>query len=127
MSGPAKPSTYAQRSRRIVRSAARLNNGADLFIDSTGLVRARPRRSLPSVPWAGLAMIVAAGLLLKTLAIAHLGPTAYARMTDTLANGNTADRVAATLLQVDPITAAMAHQIVVLVNRGQDLRAASGL
>lgn len=107
---------FDKRLRRIERRNRRLSHGAVPYIDSTGLVSYRPRRSGLRLPLRGLFLLALGFIVFKGLVLAHLGPDLYDERVEALRMGTVIERGGAWAMQVDPASAWVAAQIWPILN-----------
>jgi hypothetical protein len=82
----------------------RINAGVVYKMDRTGLIRGFPADRRQKFPVAGLALIIAAGLLFKAFIYVDIGAGNYADKIAVFAGDNIATRIGAWVLQADPAT-----------------------
>ncbi|WP_323765639.1 hypothetical protein [Marinovum sp.] len=100
---------FDKRVNRIAKKNRKMARGHVNFIDRTGLVRQRPRRSLSAVPLRGLLVIGLGFVGFKGLLIAHQGPVQYEEKLALLAEGSIFEQGAAWAMQIEPASQTLAR------------------
>lgn len=100
---------FSQRLRRLERKHTRIRNrGVRSHVGPDGLVVAYPRRHAPRFPLRALVMLALLAFGFKLWMFVALGVDDYTARVDLLAQGDTAEQVAAWLLQPDVFTESVA-------------------
>ncbi|MBJ3761297.1 hypothetical protein ILP92_00840 [Maribius pontilimi] len=107
---------FDRRSSRIIKKSKLMKGGAVHSVRKDGLIVRRPRRAT-GLPWRGLLRVGLALWVFKVAAVLNLGLSDYQDRNAALAEGELAERLAAFVMQADPIT-------VVAVDKVQALSAA---
>ncbi|MEL6914102.1 MAG: hypothetical protein AAFP13_06340 [Pseudomonadota bacterium] len=98
------PRSFGRRIGRLERKHRKLSRGAVTVLRSDGLMVMRPRRrGLPRL----IAFLFLAGVgltLFKVLAFVAQGEAVYTAQVDELAAGTRPEAVAASILEIDPVT-----------------------
>ena len=106
-------STFRQRLRRIERNHNRINrNGGKSSVGRDGLIIVKPR--MPKLVRSPIRSLVLTALLLFSTKVAiyqTVGPADYLAKLGELAQGNSFDRAAAYLMQLEPATLWASEQI----------------
>ena len=99
---------FDKRAAAVRRRHHRLAQGYVMRMDTNGVIRCEPDRKACGVVLHGLALLIVAVFALKGILLASLGPEEYAAKHAGLAQGEPLDRAGAVLMQVDPVTKAVA-------------------
>ncbi|MDG2453221.1 hypothetical protein [Thalassobium sp. R2A62] len=103
---------FQKRLKVIGRKHDRMaRNGVVHSVNHDGLIIARARRTKPRFPFKGLALLVLATILFKSLMLFQAGSIAYNERLDLLRGGNVAEAAGAWIMQIDPVTQWVTDQI----------------
>lgn len=102
---------FGKRVNDLDRKHKALANGYYTTIRNDGLVIARPRRRDTGLPVKYLMALVVLFILLKAIMLSANGPGTYQIRLSSLAEGTVVERAGAWVLQVDPVTQALANKI----------------
>ncbi|WP_163846653.1 hypothetical protein [Pseudooceanicola aestuarii] len=106
---------FDERITRIDRKHQKMRGGYRAQDDGTGLIRIRPnprlRRTLLRRPLRVVVFLVLGLTLFKAVLLTDLGPATYAARLAPLADGAIWDRAGGFVMQVDPVTRAISHQL----------------
>ncbi len=107
---------FDARMRRIERRNRQLSKGYVMAIDSDGLIVARPaRRSTGNILWSLLLKALIITMLFKVAAYSIIGAADYTFRVETLAQGTTAEQIAAWVMTADPITVWLSQEALKLI------------
>lgn len=101
-------SHFDKRVRKIARKNRRLARGSEKYIDATGVMRERPRRSITNLPIKGLFLVALGFFAFKGFLLAHQGVEGYKDRLEVLNNGTVFEQFGAWLMQIEPVTARFA-------------------
>lgn len=82
-----------------------------LSFNHDGLEIARVRSNRRWLPVWHIVFFVYVALLIRLITIAQIGPAAYTARMDELRSGNALERAAAVVMQMDPVSQALAYKI----------------
>jgi hypothetical protein len=99
----AQQKEFSARVGRIERKARAMEHGSEARLRKDGLIEIRPARK----PLRRFLLVVL-GLGYKVFLLGSLGESAYEARLAALEDGSTAARVGSALMQVDPVTRALA-------------------
>jgi len=102
---------FAERVNRISRRHSKLSKGYLMSVNHDGLVIARPRDHGSRFSLTGILVVLMAVIGFKAFALAWLGSANYDDRLARLADGTTAERMAAFTMQSDPVSRAVAELI----------------
>lgn len=102
---------FDARLRRIDRIRARLVHGYECRVGEDGLIVFRPKRRRRAFSVRGLFLIVVGFFCFKGLILAHLGPSVYQDRVAALEGGTYAEQAGALVMQVDPVSSAIAGKL----------------
>lgn len=105
---------FDKRVQRISRRNRKLARGHVNFIDSTGIVRQRPRR-INGLPIRGLLLIAFCFFSFKGLLIAHQGTVLYEDRLALLQEGTLIEQAAAWAMQIEPVSMRFAGILSIIV------------
>ena len=104
--------TFQRRTRQLVRRHTKIGtNGARVRMGHDGLVSMVPRRRAPRLPLRGFIIFFAAALTYKAIVLAWYGDQIYSERLAALSDGTAVEKLGAWVLQVDPVTLALAEFI----------------
>ncbi len=106
---------FNARLKKVQRSHSKLARGYSASVGRDGLIVFRPKRRRPGLPLRGIALALIAFFGFKALILMQLGETSYQARASALAAGNFGEQVGAWMMQLDPITRAIAAQIAPLI------------
>lgn len=110
-------SSFALRSKRIVRNNRAIARGAELQLDQYGLLTVRPRRlQVRGLPFRGLLLIAMLVFGAKAMMLAQAGPTSYDARIERLAAGGALEQAGAWVLQKDRVSLAVGDYLSTLIN-----------
>ncbi|GGM03421.1 hypothetical protein [Pseudooceanicola nanhaiensis] len=106
----AQQKEFSARVGRIERKARAMEHGSEARLRKDGLIEIRPARKplRRFVPVKLILLLVVLGLGYKVFLLGSLGESAYEARLAALEDGSTAARVGSALMQVDPVTRALA-------------------
>jgi len=96
---------------KVERNRACLARGYAATVGRDGLIVFRPRRRRAALPIRGFALSVAGFFCFKAVVLLHLGTFAYQDRGNALAAGNVAEQIGAWIMQIDPVSRAIAAQV----------------
>lgn len=99
---------FNERLTLLSEKHARMSNGYVASVRSDGLIVVRPRRARIAFPLRGLALLTVGFFVFKAFILAAIGPVTYNERLANLQAGNTLERAGAWVLQIDPLTDAIA-------------------
>lgn len=99
---------FATRLKSVKRKHTRMAHGYDAKVSRDGLIVFRPKRRKAGLPLRGLLLAVAAFFGFKVLVMLQLGAGAYDTRVATLQSGTTVEQIGAAIMQVDPVSGAIA-------------------
>lgn len=102
---------FGKRINNLNHKHKALANGYYTTIRNDGLVVARPRRRDTGLPVKYILAMVVLFVLLKALMLSANGPGTYQIRLNSLSEGTAVERAGAWVLQVDPVTQALANKI----------------
>jgi hypothetical protein len=102
---------FARRLQKLSRRHSKLSKGYLLSVNHDGLVVARPKRTGLRFPVRGLILTAFAVVGFKAFALAYLGEASYGERIAALRQGTTSERMAAFVMQADPVTRTVAGVI----------------
>ncbi|WP_255200053.1 hypothetical protein [Sulfitobacter sp. HGT1] len=102
---------FGKRVNNLNRKHKALANGYYTTIRNDGLVIARPRRRDTGLPVKYILALVVLFVLLKAFMLSANGPGTYQIRLNALSEGTAIERAGAWILQVDPVTQALANKI----------------
>ena len=104
--------TFQKRTRQLSRRHSKMGaNGVRMRMGRDGLVSLEPRRRAPRFPLKGFIIFFAAALTYKAVVLAWFGEQLYNDRLAELAGGTAIENAGAWVLQIDPVTQAMAEFI----------------
>jgi len=104
--------SFEKRSRQIVRAHRSVTRrGGELSLGPDGLLTLRPKRGGTGIPFRGLFLIAALFFGAKAMMLVQDGAQTYGERVQKLTQGTTLEQVGAFVLQVDPLTVALAGYI----------------
>src|SRR5690606_4433487 len=103
--------SFARRVNQVMRRHSRLSKGYLLTVGHDGLVVARPRRLGLRFPLRGLLLAFLTVVGFKAFAFAWLGESGYHERLSALGQGTTAEKLAAWVMQPDPLARTVASAI----------------
>ncbi|MEL7345185.1 MAG: hypothetical protein AAFN59_10045 [Pseudomonadota bacterium] len=106
---------FDARMRRIERRNRALSKGYVMSIDRDGLIVARPARRTSSMIWGLLLKIAIIVMAFKVAAYSIIGATDYTFRVEALAQGTTAEQIAAWIMTADPITVWLSQEAIKLI------------
>ena len=101
---------FETRLSRLLRKHRAMAKGYTTVIRSDGLIVVKPKRSA-QISGRSVLLVVAAFVLFKAILIASLGNSLYAERVDRLSVGTPVERAGAFIMQIDPVSAAVAEQM----------------
>ncbi|WP_322894800.1 MULTISPECIES: hypothetical protein [unclassified Yoonia] len=99
---------FDQRVGQILRKRDRLSKGSIKTVTSNGLIVERPRGYRPRMPLRIMLILIFVAVLSKAAFVANVGDAAYTARLAVLAEGGLLDQLVGWLLQIDPLTKAIA-------------------
>lgn len=104
-------SQFDQRLRRLDHKHTAMVRGRESVMNPDGLVMARPMRVRERRSIRPAAILIVAFLLFKAVLIACIGEATYQERVAQLRHGNLIEHAGAILMQVDPISNALALEL----------------
>ena len=102
---------FGNRLKHVERKHAKMARGYDCKVARDGLIVFKPKRRKAHFPWKGLTLLFVGLLGFKGLVIAHTGSDTYSQRVAELSNGAVYERAGAVVLQIDPVSEAIATKI----------------
>lgn len=108
--------SFRERLTKIERRHSKLSKGYLMTVTHDGLVVAKPRGLMLRFPLPGLMATLVAVIFFKAFAFAYLGAPSYDAKILALSAGTTSERMAAFLMQADPVTRLVAGKMAFLLH-----------
>ena len=102
---------FDNRIRRINRKRVNLAGGYVSVVGEDGLIVVKPRRKRARLPIKSFLFLAVGLLCFKALILASLGQPVYEDRLDKLRAGSTVERAGAWVMQMDPVSTALAGAI----------------
>lgn len=103
---------FSSRLKRIDRQHRKLSRGYVQLVERDGMLVPMPRRRVRTgFPFRGLLIAIVGILLFKGVLLASLGEGTYQFRVEKIAEGSSFEKVAAWVMQADPVTRWIAGQL----------------
>lgn len=102
---------FTQRVNRLNKKHQKMSRGYRATMRKDGLVVMRPQRVSSAVPAKVLLLTLVGFFAFKAFLLSHLGPTGYQYRIDSLNEGTPVEKAGAWVMQIDPVSQALAAQL----------------
>jgi hypothetical protein len=102
---------FVKRIKKLERKDRAFDRGFETMLRADGLLIVKPRRRGFGISGKSVFVFLAAFLLFKGLAVAHLGPVTYEERVAQLNSGTFAEKAAAWVMTPDPVSVFVANTI----------------
>lgn len=99
---------FDKRVRKIAKKNRRIARGSEKYIDATGIMRERPKRSVTNFPLKGLFLVALGFFAFKGFLLAHQGVDQYNDRLALLQSGTIFEQAGAWMMQIEPVAARFA-------------------
>ncbi|MCA0907561.1 MULTISPECIES: hypothetical protein [Ruegeria] len=102
---------FTQRVNRLNKKHQKMSRGYRATMRKDGLVVMKPQRVSSAVPARVLLLTLLSVVAFKAFLLSSLGPTGYQYRIDSLNEGTSVEKAGAWVMQIDPVSQAIAVQL----------------